>query len=231
VKFINTDGMAFIGPGSEWFWTALSGIVLAVTFIAIYRQLALQRSASGYAQVTDLSRQDQAEPMLRVKVQIYRALHDGCAPADIPFGAASYVIDFWEDIAVLVRQGHLDRRLLHETMGNGCRRWWITLKPLVERVRTEVGPRAAEHFEWLAGQMAELDRKVGDATIYDAEYVALTLDHHMRNQSDRLRTTEELRGFVLRPSDQPDFRAPTAPPPAASEGHPINVVSSDTRAH
>jgi hypothetical protein len=31
---INTDGMAFIGPGSEWFWTAISGIVLAVTFIA-----------------------------------------------------------------------------------------------------------------------------------------------------------------------------------------------------
>jgi hypothetical protein len=35
VKLINTDGMAFIGPGSEWFWTALSGLVLAVTFIAI----------------------------------------------------------------------------------------------------------------------------------------------------------------------------------------------------
>jgi hypothetical protein len=38
MKLINTDGMALIGPGSEWFWTAVSGIVLAVTFIAIYRQ-------------------------------------------------------------------------------------------------------------------------------------------------------------------------------------------------
>ena len=45
--------MSFIGPGSEWFWTAVSGIVLAVTFLAIWRQLALQRSASGYAQVTN----------------------------------------------------------------------------------------------------------------------------------------------------------------------------------
>ena len=33
MKLINTDGMAFIGPGSEWFWTAVSGIVLAVTFL------------------------------------------------------------------------------------------------------------------------------------------------------------------------------------------------------
>jgi hypothetical protein len=200
VQLINTDGMSFIGPGSEWFWTAVSGIVLAVTFIAIWRQLSLQGSAAGYAQVTDLSRQDVAEPMLRVKVELYQALHDGCEPAHVPFGAASYLIDFWEDVGVLVRHGHIDRELLHETMGNGCRRWWATLQPFIERYRAEVGPRAAEHFEWLAGQMADLDRKVGDTTIYDAEYVERTLENHMRNQSDRLRTAEELRGFVLRPS-------------------------------
>ena len=96
-------------------------------------------------------------------------------------------------------------------MGNGCRRWWATLHPFVERVRAEVGPRAAEHFEWLAGQMADLDRKVGDTTIYNAEYVARTLDNHMRNQSDRLRTAEELRGFVLRPSSQAVIHEQTEP--------------------
>jgi hypothetical protein len=201
VEFINTDGMAFIGPGSEWFWTAVSGMVLAVTFIAIWRQLALQRSAAGYAQVTDLSRQEVTEPMLRVKVEILQALRDGCEPAQVPYGAASYVIDFWEDIGVLVRQGHLDRRLLHESMGNVCRRWWATLHPFVERVRADVGPRGAEHFEWLAGQMAILDQKVGDTTIYDAEFLARTFDYYERNLSDRLRTAEELRGFVLRPAN------------------------------
>ena len=201
MHFINTDGMAFIGPGSEWFWTAVSGMVLAVTFIAIWRQLALQRSAAGYAQVTDLSRQEVTEPMLRVKVEILQALRDGCEPAQVPYGAASYVIDFWEDIGVLVRQGHLDRRLLHESMGNVCRRWWATLHPFVERVRADVGPRGAEHFEWLAGQMAILDQKVGDTTIYDAEFLARTFDYYERNLSDRLRTAEELRGFVLRPAN------------------------------
>jgi hypothetical protein len=43
VKFINTDGMAFIGPGSEWFWTALQFTALAITFYAIYRQLRGQQ--------------------------------------------------------------------------------------------------------------------------------------------------------------------------------------------
>jgi len=39
---MNTDGMAFIGPGSEWFWTALTFIALALTFYAIYRQMRAQ---------------------------------------------------------------------------------------------------------------------------------------------------------------------------------------------
>jgi hypothetical protein len=32
VTLINTDGLAFIGPGSEWFWTMLQFIALATTF-------------------------------------------------------------------------------------------------------------------------------------------------------------------------------------------------------
>jgi hypothetical protein len=35
--------MAFIGPGSDWFWTALQFIALAITFHAIYRQLRVQQ--------------------------------------------------------------------------------------------------------------------------------------------------------------------------------------------
>lgn len=43
MELINTDGMAFIGPGSEWFWTALQFAALAITFFAIYRQLRAQQ--------------------------------------------------------------------------------------------------------------------------------------------------------------------------------------------
>jgi hypothetical protein len=42
VTIINTDGLAFIGPGSEWFWAALQFTALAITFVAIYRQLRVQ---------------------------------------------------------------------------------------------------------------------------------------------------------------------------------------------
>ena len=43
MKLINTDGMALIGPGSEWLWAALTGLVLAGTGVAIFRQLRMQR--------------------------------------------------------------------------------------------------------------------------------------------------------------------------------------------
>ena len=42
VTLINTDGLALIGPGSEWFWTMLQFTALAITFFAIYRQLQAQ---------------------------------------------------------------------------------------------------------------------------------------------------------------------------------------------
>lgn len=47
MKLINTDGMAFLGPGSEWFWTALQFTALAITFFAIYRQLQAQHIQMG----------------------------------------------------------------------------------------------------------------------------------------------------------------------------------------
>jgi hypothetical protein len=48
VKLINTDGIAFIGPGSVWFRTMLQFTALAITFYAIYRQLrAGQRTPSA----------------------------------------------------------------------------------------------------------------------------------------------------------------------------------------
>ena len=46
VTLINTNGMAFFGPGSEWFWAALQFTALLITFIAIYRQLRITRSAA-----------------------------------------------------------------------------------------------------------------------------------------------------------------------------------------
>ena len=43
MNLINTDGLAIVGPGSEWFWTMLQFTALIITFYAIYRQLRAQQ--------------------------------------------------------------------------------------------------------------------------------------------------------------------------------------------
>ena len=40
-----------IGTGSEWFWTMVSGLVVAVTFIVIYRQLKAQGAANAFQRI------------------------------------------------------------------------------------------------------------------------------------------------------------------------------------
>ena len=89
MTLINTEGMALIGPGSEWFWTALSGVVLALTFLAIYRQLRLQRSANAFEQLNGLVDAWESERMLRQRLTAYLALRDGGALSEILLGQRS----------------------------------------------------------------------------------------------------------------------------------------------
>jgi hypothetical protein len=200
MQLINTDGLALIGPGSEWFWTALSGIVLAVTFLAIYRQLRLQSSQSAIEQLQSVDLEWFSERMTHHKLDVYVALRDGTDPAHIPFAAAYSIAGFWEKVALLVRGGHIDRRLVW-TFGRMCQDWWAKLAPFIgdERVR-EGGPLIYEHFEWLAGVMAEMDRKAGAPTLDQAKF-ASGLDDDITTCQDRIRVEQALRTVVIAPSD------------------------------
>jgi hypothetical protein len=120
MRFINTDGMSFIGPGSEWFWTALSGVVLAVTFIAIFRQLVLARGASAREQLESIGREWNTERFALCQLGVLLARRDSLDPASIPSSAALEIAGFWQRIAALVRGGHLDPKLLHTYSGGAC---------------------------------------------------------------------------------------------------------------
>ena len=162
VKLINTDGMAFIGPGSEWFWTALSGIILAVTFIAIYRQLKLQRSREAIDQVDAFEREWATERMCRIRLNALIAYRDASDPADLDVASVGLIAIYWEKVASLVRRGHIDPQLLWHISGFNCVAWWLILGPSIRKARTDEGdPTTSADFEWLAGTMAELDRKAG----------------------------------------------------------------------
>ena len=189
MKLINTDGMAFIGPGSEWFWTAISGIVLAVTFVAIYRQLALARSANAFAQLGALVDEWQGERLVRKRLGVLHALRDGAAATSIPDSPAQALANYWERVGALARAGHIDPSLIAEGLG-GTQDWWGILAPWVLQARADDGnPGLWEHFEWLAGTLVKLH----PTTVFDPETLSRTLAQRIGVNETDLRDLEAMR--------------------------------------
>jgi hypothetical protein len=219
VKLINTDGMAFIGPGSEWFWTALSGLVLAVTFLAIYRQLRLQRGASAIEQLNRIEQEYASERLNRNQLALCLALRDGVDPTDLPFEATG-VLNFWERVGSLARRKHIDMELLWDG-GSGafCQSDWVRLAPWIKTSReTDGNPGLAENFEWLVRVMEARAGRAG-IPLDDAAQQAARLDRSIASLQRLLRIEESLRTVIVAsPEALSPVRPQAAAAPAVAEG-------------
>jgi hypothetical protein len=199
VELINTQGMAFIGPGSEWFWTAISGLVLAITFFAIYRQLRLQRDSAAIEQVAEMERVWTSERMSRSKLAVLVAIESGTAPVDIPDKAATHVGDFWERMGYLTRTGHMKRQFVYDQWTVLAQTWWARLLPstLAWRERDEE-PGIWVEFEWLARTMAEMDRKAGVSHPLNPDALARQLPITINQVREAVEIDEALRTVTVR---------------------------------
>jgi hypothetical protein len=194
VRLFNLEGSAIFGPGSEWFWSMAQFVLVAITLLGIYVQLRIARSANAFEQINRLTGDWESERTTRHTLEVYLALRDRTPVEDIPEGAATFLINYWENVAALVRAGHVDRRLVYEYMGSRCRWWWLALAPNTRRARMEAeDPTIGEHFEWLAGVMAELDREGGVGVPYDDAHLYSTLDRRIQNAGNLIQVAEDLR--------------------------------------
>src|SRR5689334_15169109 len=161
MRLFSADEIVLVGPGSEWFWTAVSGIVLAVTFVAIYRQLALARSANAFEQVERMTSIWESELASRHKLAILESIAAGTPLDSIPQGSATFVQNFWEQNAALVRAGHVDLKMMYPQFGPNIRYWHAVTAPNMRRYRQENQVRVFEYFDWLNDRMTEVDRHRG----------------------------------------------------------------------
>ena len=215
VKLINTNGMAFIGPGSEWFWTALSGVVLAVTFLAIYRQLRLQRNQGAIEQIAAASRELGSDDLSAIDSRSSTALRDGTDAAHVPTGGAAGLSNFWEGIGTLVRPGHLDRRLLWDADGNTCQIWWAYLAPWCLQIRKDVGdPAIYENFEWLAQAMREMDVRAGSTRSFDDVTTPAWIERLIASAGEQLQVELALRTVITAVPDAVSVAPPASAAPA-----------------
>ena len=186
---VNTNGLVLIGPGSEWFWSMLQFVIVAVTLVGIYYQLRISRSANAFAQLGALVDEWQGEWLVRKRIGVLVAIRDGTAHADVPDSPAAAIANFWEKVGALVRAGHLDQSLVSEGFV-GAQDWWGILAPWVLKVRTaDANPSFWEHFEWLAGTMVRLHP---EAT-FDQQSFDLGLEQRITANEVDLRDLEAMR--------------------------------------
>jgi len=229
VQLINTQGMAFIGPGSEWFWTAISGLVLASTFFAIYRQLRLQRDSAAIEQVAEMERVWTSERMSRSELAVLLAIESGVAPLDFPDKASAHVGDFYERMGYLTRTGHLNRQFVYDQWTALAQTWWARLLPstLATRERDEE-PTIWSEFEWLTRTMAEMDRKAGASWSLSPEALARALPSTIQQMREAVEIDEALRTVTVRLAPLPIPVTPARPRSAvtrARAGHPTPAAS------
>ncbi len=138
MTFVNTTGMALIGPGSEWLWAMLQFLALAITFIAIYRQVRAQRSVGVFQQMAAWEREweDFEFRSLRLACLLELEGRDLAGGAPLSVGRVG---DRFERLGYLVAQGHIRAADLYHGFGTGIIGWWAVLGPSLERQRLDRG--------------------------------------------------------------------------------------------
>jgi hypothetical protein len=197
VKLINTDGLALIGPGSEWFWTALSGLILAVTFIAIYRQMSLQRAATLFDQLATIEREWSEEAFMRANLQFLLEIRDAPAASALPRSAAT-IGNWFERLGYLAGRGDLRLDDVWHVLRPAVAFYWAIFAPYVAASRAEYGTSALfEWFERLELDLTALDRKrTGRSLEMSREDVAREIPGAIAEIALKLRMAQESRASI-----------------------------------
>ena len=195
---MSSEPIVFWGPGSEWFWTMLQFVVVAVTLVGIYFQLRLQRAANAFDQLNRITAEMESETMLRARLAVARSIAAGEAA---PEGAMVVVANYWENVASLVRGGHVDRTVLYESGGASAPVMWAALADTARDLRQlRNDPTIWKQFEWLARTFTAHAAKKQEAFSFDHDAVVRIFTAGIPGLEDRIRMLEESRLPPARPS-------------------------------
>src|SRR5262245_31353287 len=121
--------LTLIGSGSEWFWTMVSGLVVAITFVVIYRQLKAQGAANAFQRIETVHGRWGSPELILARLQVARSLRDGTLDDDDT--RVDAVLNFFELVRDLNRQGYLDDEEIARSFGAFVVVWWRLLEPVI----------------------------------------------------------------------------------------------------
>lgn len=151
MKLVNLDNLTLIGAGSEWFWTMVSGIVVAVTFVLIVRQLQAQAAANALQRIEIVHGRWASNETVLARLEVALALRE--KRLDIEDTRVDVILSFFEMVRGLHRQGYLGEDEIAEMFGAPVLVWWRLLGPTIQAQRSLEG----DHEMWSGPeQLAEL---------------------------------------------------------------------------
>jgi hypothetical protein len=191
VTLINSDGIALIGPGSEWFWTMAQFVAVVVTLVAIYRQLRAQGSSNALARLEALSSRYESRSMTLARLHTALSLRFDAEPTATR--AMRQVDGFFADLENLDDGGHITLVEVDYNWGSSMRVWRALMKDALARSRVidgEAEPRPGR----LLRRIEERARKRGDRPIViDDTNRGWWLDEAIRRTTDALQLLNEGR--------------------------------------
>jgi hypothetical protein len=202
MTIFNLDGAAIFGPGSEWLWTFAQFLALAITGLAIYRQLRTQAYANQLAIFSRFNDGFSSEQMIRTKLSALLEVAGGTRRLT---PSIDQVGQFFDNVAQGRFNGHMRARFAWEEFRNSAQWYWAVFAPIVPELR-KADPTLWQDWErWLI-EVRERDRRAGKVEDFSAERTAAWIPETIAYYIDRLRIEDETRKGVI-----PAWPIPAAP--------------------
>lgn len=176
MKFVNTDGMTFIGPGSEWFWAAAQLVVVVVSLYGIYHQLRNQGAANALQRINTLEGEWKSPRMIYGRLLL--ALHLKYEPPNMAgHFKALPLLNFFVNLDNLNEAGYVSLEEIEATWGLAIPVWMALIAPLLEIARAHELRGDVYDMDPFIKRLGALARKKGVAPFtLDRETLGRMLD-------------------------------------------------------
>jgi hypothetical protein len=168
MRLMDLDDFVLLGPGSEWFWIMGQFAALAITGLAILRQLRAQRSAAVFDQMSAWSREFDGPRMTRHKLALMLAIQSRDPDSGLP-RANDEVPDFFERVGYLISRGHVNVEDFWSDSRPVVAFYWGVMAPYIKQERARTADSTVYRwFEWLELEMRRIDRRrLGGSRSFD----------------------------------------------------------------
>ena len=209
---LDLSQFAIFGPGSEWFWFMAQFGALAITGVAIYRQLRAQGSASVFEQTAEWDREWASEFFQRRRLRFLLDMEGRAVEAGLPRSGEA-ILDFFERIGYLVVNGHARAQYVWLDFRGLVGNYWALIAPYTARERIALdNPRLLVWFERLEQEMRAFDRKaLGHVRTFDHDAIVRGLPALIDELVAGMRLEHDLKQGKF-PRRAPAKRPEPAPP-------------------